>query len=105
MYEAISVCKAGVEISEIGNTIQDVAHGHGYRPMKNSCGRGIGKYLHMLPEVKVSRLREKMLYCIIAFITIWTVAPGITLSYLHVHLTIALSATYIYCTTTAALSK
>jgi len=56
MYEAISVCKAGVEISEIGNTIQDVAHGHGYRPMKNSCGRGIGKYLHMLPEVKVSRL-------------------------------------------------
>jgi methionyl aminopeptidase len=54
MYKAIDVCRVGVEICEIGNVVQKVADQYGYRPMKKVCGHGIGSYLHMLPEIKVS---------------------------------------------------
>jgi len=54
MYKAIDVCRVGVEICEIGNAVQIIADQYGYRPMKKVCGHGIGSYLHMLPEIKVS---------------------------------------------------
>lgn len=60
MYRAIDVCRVGVEICEIGNAVQKVADQYGYRPMKRVCGHGIGSYLHMLPEVKLYRNKDKL---------------------------------------------
>jgi methionyl aminopeptidase len=58
LLEAISVCHAGVEISEIGRVTHEIAERYGFRPLKNICGHGVGRHLHMLPEVKVRLYRS-----------------------------------------------
>jgi len=54
LMEAIAVCHAGVQVSEIGRVMHDIADANGFRSMKNICGGGVGSHLHMLPEIKVS---------------------------------------------------
>ena len=48
---AISICKPGVCLTKIGQTIQDYAHERGFRVVHEFAGHGTGPYLHMLPLV------------------------------------------------------
>ncbi|CAH1774636.1 unnamed protein product [Owenia fusiformis] len=49
--EAINICKPGIPFSEIGQVIEDIAHGAGYQVVPYFCGHGIGEYFHGLPQV------------------------------------------------------
>ncbi|NWJ53249.1 MAG: M24 family metallopeptidase, partial [Bacteroidetes bacterium] len=50
LYEAISVIKEGVKISEVGRAIERVARNNGYKVIRNLGGHGIGTRLHEEPD-------------------------------------------------------
>lgn len=51
LNEAIKVAKAGKHVGDISKTIQDIVEGRGYSVVRNLVGHGVGKKLHMPPEV------------------------------------------------------
>lgn len=51
LHEAIKVAKAGKRVGDISKTIQDIVEGGGYSVVRNLVGHGVGKKLHMPPEV------------------------------------------------------
>jgi len=51
MFLAIEMCKPGVKYSQIGTTITDYAHAHGYEVNEEFGGHGIAHHLHMPPLV------------------------------------------------------
>ena len=50
-YEALSVCKTGFRMMDIGHTIQTYAEARGFSVVRDFIGHGIGKSLHEAPEV------------------------------------------------------
>lgn len=57
MYAAIDICKPGTRFNEIGATIEDYAHDHGYAVNHEFGGHGIAHELHLAPLVH--HYREK----------------------------------------------
>lgn len=51
LREAIGIAKSGRHIGDISKTIQDIVEGGGYSVVRNLVGHGVGKNLHMPPEV------------------------------------------------------
>ena len=61
MEEAIKICKPGVDYSEIGRVIEEIATRDGFdvyfrvyhftSSVRDYCGHGIGRYMHMLPYI------------------------------------------------------
>jgi len=51
MMKAISICKPGVHLGDIGFEIQRLAHLHGYSVVREYCGHGIGREFHEEPQV------------------------------------------------------
>ena len=51
MFLAIEQCKPGFRFNQIGELIQEYAHGHGYYCNREFGGHGIAKHLHMAPLV------------------------------------------------------
>ena len=51
MYKAIHICKPGTRFTEIGETIEDYAHDHGYFVNREFGGHGIAHELHLAPLV------------------------------------------------------
>ena len=51
MYKAIGLCRPGARFSEIGATIEDYAHEHGYSVNQEFGGHGIAHELHLAPLV------------------------------------------------------
>ena len=61
MEEAIKICKPGVDYSEIGRVIEEIATRGGFdvyfrvyhftSSVRDYCGHGIGRYMHMLPYI------------------------------------------------------
>ncbi|MBN1502526.1 type II methionyl aminopeptidase [Candidatus Woesearchaeota archaeon] len=43
---AIKIIKPGITLGEIGKTIQETIAKHGFSPVRNLCGHGVGKYLY-----------------------------------------------------------
>jgi methionyl aminopeptidase len=48
---AIGVIKDGVRVSEIGRVVEEYVVEHGFYPVREMAGHGIGKDLHEYPEV------------------------------------------------------
>ncbi|MDY7081869.1 MAG: M24 family metallopeptidase, partial [Halobacteria archaeon] len=46
---AIDVVEAGVNTAEVGAAIQDAIEGHGYKPVTNLTGHGVGEYEQHAP--------------------------------------------------------
>jgi len=51
MYKAIEMCGPGVKFSQIGATIEDYAHDHGYSVNREFGGHGVAHELHLPPLV------------------------------------------------------
>jgi methionyl aminopeptidase len=51
MFKAISICKPGERIANIGKLIQEYVESKGFTVCKEFCGHGVGNYMHMLPLV------------------------------------------------------
>jgi methionyl aminopeptidase len=51
MFKAISICKPGEKISNIGKVIQEHVESKGFTVCKEFCGHGVGNYMHMQPMV------------------------------------------------------
>lgn len=52
LQEAIKLVKPGVKINEIGKKIQEVIQSHGFSPIKNLSGHGVGEYeIHSAPTI------------------------------------------------------
>lgn len=51
LYEAISVCKPGVNFGEIGRALSAYAKKHNYNIVKDFIGHGIGEQFHCPPEI------------------------------------------------------
>ncbi|XP_055331701.1 methionine aminopeptidase A-like [Paramacrobiotus metropolitanus] len=51
LRNAISICRNGQSMSEIGEIIEKTASDHGYSVIPFFCGHGIGEDFHMLPDV------------------------------------------------------
>ena len=49
--EGINQVRPGAHIGDIGATIQEIAHGHGYSVVEEYCGHGIGREFHEDPQV------------------------------------------------------
>jgi methionyl aminopeptidase len=49
--EGINQVRPGAHIGDIGATIQEIAHGHGYSVVEEYCGHGIGREFHEEPQV------------------------------------------------------
>ncbi len=49
--QAIKVVKPGARLGDIGATIQEIAHDHGYSVVREYCGHGIGREFHEEPQV------------------------------------------------------
>lgn len=58
MYAAIEICRPGRRYDEIGATIEDYAHGHGYAVNREFGGHGIAHELHLPPLVHHYRERH-----------------------------------------------
>src|ERR1035437_968945 len=46
MMSAISICKPGTYLGDIGHAIQNLVHSHGYSVVREYCGHGIGRAFH-----------------------------------------------------------
>lgn len=57
MFKAIEICRPGQLFSQIGATIEDYAHAHGYAVNQEFGGHGIAHELHLPPLVH--HYREK----------------------------------------------
>ncbi|OED45264.1 type I methionyl aminopeptidase [Rickettsiales bacterium (ex Bugula neritina AB1)] len=52
MWQAISICKSGIKINKIGETIENYIKQNGnYGIVRDYCGHGIGKKMHLPPNV------------------------------------------------------
>lgn len=51
LYNAISIIRDGIKLSEVGNIIQTHAINNGYSVVKEFCGHGIGTDFHLKPQV------------------------------------------------------
>jgi methionyl aminopeptidase len=77
LYEAISIIKGGVKISEVGRTIERVAKNNGYKVIRNLGGHGIGTRLHEEPDCILNyydkydrrRFKKNMVVAIETFLT------------------------------------
>lgn len=68
---AIAICGPGVPFNKIGSVIHDIADIFGYGVVRNFCGHGIGRSLHMPPlvyhfrnEVDLSLMHSGMTFTI-----------------------------------------
>lgn len=50
-YEGLAQVKAGAHIGDIGEAIQTYAENHGYSVVRELVGHGIGRKLHMDPQI------------------------------------------------------
>ena len=48
---AISVCRPGVKLNRIGSVIERIVRREGFRVCKHYCGHGLGRELHLPPNV------------------------------------------------------
>jgi methionyl aminopeptidase len=55
MYKAINICKPGVKVKKIGETIEDYAREFNYTVSAEFAGHGIGQQMHMYPSIMHSR--------------------------------------------------
>jgi methionyl aminopeptidase len=51
MFKAISICKPGEKIANIGQVIQEFVESKSFTVCKEFCGHGVGNYMHMQPMV------------------------------------------------------
>lgn len=51
MMNAISICKPGLKLSEIGKIIQTMCEREGFSVVRDFCGHGTGKIFHDEPQV------------------------------------------------------
>ncbi len=52
LNNAIKLVKPGVQVREIGKTIQETIESHGFKPVRNLCGHGIGRFIvHKSPSI------------------------------------------------------
>ena len=51
MMKAIEIIKDGVQLGDIGSTIQTHVEAHGFSVVQDFCGHGIGKKFHKEPNV------------------------------------------------------
>ena len=51
MMKAISICRPGQKLSEIGKVIQEMGEAHGFSIVRDFCGHGTGKVFHDAPNV------------------------------------------------------
>ncbi|NPE27435.1 type II methionyl aminopeptidase [Methanococcoides sp. SA1] len=52
LYAAIDIIKGGINTAEIGAVIEDTIIGHGFKPIANLTGHGVGQYLaHVPPSI------------------------------------------------------
>ncbi|MBR4316082.1 MAG: type I methionyl aminopeptidase [Alphaproteobacteria bacterium] len=51
MMKAISICRPGQKLSEIGKVIQEMGEAHGFSIVRDFCGHGTGKIFHDAPNV------------------------------------------------------
>ena len=49
--EAIRICKPGTKLNRIGSTIEDVVGASGFRVCSHYCGHGLGRELHLAPNI------------------------------------------------------
>ena len=76
LENAISVVRAGADISEIGKVIEDTAKKYGFRPVYNLTGHGLERWIaHARPTIynypagKGVKLEEGMIVAIEPFVT------------------------------------
>lgn len=50
-WQGIDKARHGGRIGDIGAAVQSCAEGHGYQPIRQMCGHGIGREMHEDPEV------------------------------------------------------
>ena len=48
---AISLCRPGCKLNKIGAVIEEVVRRNGFEVCKHYCGHGLGRELHLLPNV------------------------------------------------------
>ncbi len=51
LMKSISICKPGINLSEIGKTIQTMCEKEGYSVVRDFCGHGTGTEFHTEPNV------------------------------------------------------
>ena len=51
MMRAISICRPGLKLSEVGKTIQNMCEPKGFSIVRDFCGHGTGKVFHDAPNV------------------------------------------------------
>ena len=51
MMKAISICRPGQKLSEIGKVIQEMGEAHGFSIVRDFCCHGTGKIFHDAPNV------------------------------------------------------
>lgn len=51
LQNALKVAVAGNYLAEIGRAVEQTAHKHGFRVIKNLCGHGVGHTLHDKPDM------------------------------------------------------
>lgn len=51
MFKAIKVCKPGEFIKSIGKAISEHIDLNGYSQVREFCGHGLGKDVHMEPQI------------------------------------------------------
>lgn len=49
--KGIEMCKAGVNLNDLGGVIEKVAQENGFNVVPAICGHSIGEYLHGLPQI------------------------------------------------------
>ncbi len=51
MMEAIKILRQGINIGDIGSTIQKYVEGKGFSVVRDFCGHGLGRNFHELPNI------------------------------------------------------
>ncbi len=51
LEKSIEIVKPGTKFSEIGQVVENHAHGHGFSVVREFTGHGIGQFFHMAPYV------------------------------------------------------
>ena len=63
LHEVMKKLQIGIEIGEIGKTIEEVITSYGYKPVRNLSGHGVGIYnVHILPNIPncASAIKQKL---------------------------------------------
>ncbi|HLP79175.1 MAG TPA: type II methionyl aminopeptidase [Acidobacteriota bacterium] len=76
LFQAQKILAVGVELQEIGSTIERTAHEHGYTSIKNLSGHGLGENkIHMPPTIpnhnsgQTTTLKPGMTFAMEPFVT------------------------------------